>query len=171
MMSVSSTVHKAFNIVVTKTMFPAGVITCTDPLVNNVFQIGSTPSFVWLYTKGRCFGVNTETGQKLNWVPGDCSLVSPYPKGEWRAEFEEDTEVLCVSPFMNPSNLPLSNWLTPFVLKAGETTTLELGTKLFIGVGKLRVDEKLFLSPAQIRFSSGGKAVSAEEDTYGFIVA
>lgn len=170
-MSVSSTVYKAFSVIVVKTVFPAGVVTCTEPLVNNVFQIGSTPSFVWMYTKGRCFGVNTETGQKLNWVPGDCSLVSPYPKGEWRAEFEEDTEVLCISPFMNPSKLPLSDWVTPFILKAGETTALELGTKLFIGVGKLRVDQKSVSSPAQIRFASGGKDVYAEEDTYGFIVA
>ena len=169
-MTPSATIHKAFDLVVTRTTFPAGIVTSMDPMLNNVFQVGTTPSFVWLYTKGRCSGTNTETGQKISRVPGDCTLISPYPRGEWRAEYEEDTELLCISPFMNLEKLPLSDWVTHFVLKAGGTTTLKLGAKLFVGVGKLQIEDKTFVSPSQIRLASGSKVVTAVEDTYGFII-
>jgi hypothetical protein len=170
MMTPSSTIYKAFNLIVTKTYFPAGIVTSMDPMINNVFQIGSTPSFVWLYTKGRCSGTNTKTGEKFTWVPGDCSLVSPYPQGEWRADFEEDTELLCINPFMNQLKLPLADWVTHFTLKAGEATTIPTGTKLFLGVGSLQVESKIFSTPSQIHFASGSKSVIAVNDVYGFIV-
>lgn len=163
-------IYKAFDLVVTKVAFPQGIVTSSDPIVANVFPVGTTFDYVWLYTKGKVLGVETTSGETLERVKNDCTLTKPFPQGEWRTEFLQDTEILCLSPYLNTAKLPLSNYVTSFVLLAQQSVEIPKDTKLFIGSGEIQINERTITAPTQIRFSSGAKQVTAKQDTYGFYV-
>jgi len=161
---------KAFDLIVTKGILPQGSVVSADPLVNNVFPVGTVFEYIWLYTKGRVLGVETTSGATLERVKNDCTLTKPFPQGEWRSSFVEDTEILCISPYLNPSKIPLANYVAPFVLLAQQSVEVPKDAKLFIGSGEIQINERTIAAPTQIRFSSGTKQVTAKQDTYGFYI-
>lgn len=163
-------IYKAFDLVVTKSVLPQGCVVSADPLVNNVFPVGTVFEYVWLYTKGQTLAVETTSGATLERVKNDCTLTKPFPQGEWKASFLTDTEILCLSPHLNPSKIPLANYVSPFVLLAQQSVEVPKDTKLFIGSGEIQINERTITAPTQIRFSSGTKQVIAKQDTYGFYV-
>jgi hypothetical protein len=165
-----TTLHRAFGIVVERTVFKQGELITLDPIINNVFQVGSNFGFVWYNTVGDDLLVNTVTGEQLPRPVGTCTLTAPIPNGEWRMQIPEDMEVLCVSPFMNQSMLPLATHIVEFKLNAGTQTVVPHGTKLFLGSGKLTVEGKTIEGPNQILFKSGDKTVTASTNCYGFII-
>jgi hypothetical protein len=165
-----TTLHRAFGIVVSRTLFVKDEVVVLDPIINNVFQVGPSFSFVWYNTAGDDLLVNTVTGEQLARPVGTCTLTTPIPYGEWRMQIPEDMEVLCVSPFMNANMLPLSAHMVEFKLLSGAQTVIPHGTKLFLGSGKLTVESKTIEGPNQILFKSGDKTVTASTNCYGFII-
>jgi hypothetical protein len=165
-----ATVHKAFDLVVTKIFFPAGSVNTIDPIIDNIFQVGTSFEYIWLHTKGRAVATETTTGEVIEREKNDCTSTKPYPRGEWKINFVEDLEILCLSPFMNESKKPLHNKVSPFVLLSNQSLEIPKDSKLFLGVGSIKINEKTINAPAQIHFSSEIKTVQANVDSYGFFV-
>lgn len=165
-----TTLHRAFDIVVAITHFKQGEVTVIDPILNNTFQVGLNFGFIWYNIVGDDLLTNTITGEQLARPEGTCTLSSPIPIGEWRMGIPEDMQVLCVSPFLNQTKLPLADYVSDFKLLSQNQLTIPHGTKLFLGHGSLVIDGKAITGPQQILFKSGDKQVTAATNCYGFLI-
>lgn len=165
-----TTIHRAFDLIISITKLTQGETFVLDPVIDNVFQIKPNFPFVWYNTVGNDLLINTVTGEQLPRPVGTCTLTEPIPPGEWRTEVPENLELLCVNPFINANKLPLAAHMGEFKLLSGAQTVVPHGTKLFLGRGKLTVESKTIEGPNQILFKSGDKTVTANTNCYGFII-
>jgi hypothetical protein len=124
----------------------------------------------WLYTKGLVNQVNIETMEVSVRGPGYCNATTKEQDGVWRADFLEDSTVFCVPPTTTKKSPPLLiDELKPFVLRAGQNTTIPHGTKLSLCQGKLNINGAIIPELRQVEFKSGDRVVVAVEDCYGLI--
>ena len=170
-MEIKPVMHPAFGYFVARTVFPAGGTYTIDPVIDNIFTVGTNWGYVWLYAAGRTTNKNDLSGEVFERVAGDCTLSKPFPLGQITFTVDEDLEIFCISPFVNASRLPLSDYVREFSLPAGQQTILPEGTQLFLGKGALHLADKRFEGPTQIKVVTGEKTVTAEGDVYGFLVS
>ncbi len=163
-------VLKAFDILVVKTEVFSGAILTVEPILDGVFTVGSSFDYVWMISKGRLVCTETTTGEVVELRKGESTLTKSFSKGEWRMQVMEDTESLCVSPFLNETTSQITNKVAPFAMLSGQNKAISKDSKLFLGSGSLQIDDRTFNSPAQIRFSKGNKIVHANEDSFGFFI-
>lgn len=167
---VSTTVHKAFDLIVGKTFVAKDTVTSLEPYVQNTMVVGSTFNNVWYWYSGKTTYTNTKTNETITFERGDDTLTTPIPSGEWNATFAEDTRILCLMPHNNPNKLPLSSHLTKFFMKAGDAQELPIGTKLFVGEGSIEINGNTIQGPREVYFKTENKTVKAISDVFGFII-
>jgi hypothetical protein len=165
-----TTYHRAFGIAIAITSFTKGEAVTMDPVINNIFTVGSDFGYVWYNIVGDDLLVNTNTSEQLPRPAGGCTLTTPIPLGTWRMEVPEDMQVLCINPFVNANKLPLSEHVAVFKLLSGEQTTVPHNSKLFLGHGTCKIDNKTIEGPQQVLFKSGDKTIVAQSNCYGFYV-
>jgi len=163
-------VLKAFDLMVVKTESFSGSTVTVEPILENVFTVGSTFDYVWMISKGHLVCRETTSGEIIEFRKGESTLTKPFSKGEWRMFFMEDTESLCISPFLNETKTQIPNKVAPFALLSGQDLEIPKDSRLFLGSGSLQIDDRTLNSPAQLRFSKGNKIVHANEDSFGFFI-
>lgn len=147
-------------------LFSDGIYTVFNPSPFSDGRFGAIKSgYTWVYTKGVMQHVNATTGQIQNRAEGYCNITTLETIGTSRAECIEAAEVFCLSPMVN-SPLPTTSY---FKLLQGETTTLPLGTKLFLCAGELQTPDTTLVGPRQISVSSGDVSVTASTNCYGLL--
>jgi hypothetical protein len=161
--------YLAFGYYIAKSVFTAGEVVISEPVVDNVFTVGDAFPYVWFYTKGTDVLINLDTQEQITRTAGDCTVTLPYPKGTWRTTLPEDLELWCISPFNNTTKHPPVPNVSVFSLANGAQTIVPRGTKLFLLSASIQIDGKTILAGRQIEFVSGDKTVSAIGDAYGLI--
>lgn len=137
---------------------------------DGVFTCDENFSSVWVYSRGLIKTVEVNTGEERLRPAGYNNLSSPELQGTWRAVVLEPTVVFCLPPNgVNDTRPPLSKQLRYFHLAAGQSTTLEQGSKLSLFDGKLRVGDVELGGMRQVHVKSGDKAATALEDCYGVL--
>ena len=151
-------------------LFSDGIYTVFNPSPFSDGRFGSIKSgYTWVYTKGVMQHTNATTGQIQNRTAGFCNITTVETVGTSRAECIEAAEVFCVSPMANQSNTPSVPVTSYFKLLQGETTTLPLGTKLFLCAGELQTPDTTLVGPRQVSVSSGDVSVTATTNCYGLL--
>jgi len=162
--------YAGFGYVVVQNIIPAGETNIiSEPVFNNVFSVGESFPYLWLYTKGTDVLVNVDTQETITRTAGQSTVENPFPIGTWRTTLPENLEFWCISGFSNPNkNPPIPNTAI-FSLLDGQETVVPHGTKLFLASGALQIGTAVIPFGKQIEFKSGDRAVSAIGDAYGFI--
>jgi hypothetical protein len=163
-------VHRSFGLTAVITSFDKGGVVTVDPLVNNTYSVGPNFGYIFMHLKGTDVLINTVTGEEIARGPGDNSITSPMPLGEWRSTSPEDIEVVCYSPFINADKVPLNSRLEPVVLNAGESKLMPHLTQFFLAAGDIQINGKTISGPKQVHMKTGDVTMNAVTNTYGFIV-
>jgi hypothetical protein len=162
--------YPAFGYYVVRNKIAAGEVITDDVFVDGLVDITVPFNICWFYTKGLVHNVNVSTGAVSVRTPGFCNAVTKETAGVWRADFLEESVVFCVPPQQpNPSVPPLVDLLVPLVLPAGQSTTIQQGTKLYVCQGLLTVGDKTVPSLRQLEFKNGSRTVTAVEDCFCLI--
>lgn len=120
----------------------------------------------YFMVKGKIEIVNEITKEKhdTGLVPGTFMRHYQTPPGLYTGTAIEDVELWCYHP---PNNN--NNTMAPFdklELAQDQTTTFEIGTKMFLCRGTLNIEGKDFVGSAQIAFTTASKTVTAKEHSY-----
>jgi hypothetical protein len=151
-------------------LFSDNIYTVFNPSPFSDGRFGSIKSgYTWVYTKGVMQHVNATTGQIQNRAAGFCNITTLETIGTARAECTQAAEVFCVSPAANAGRTPVVPVTSFFELLQGATTTLPLGTKLFLCSGELQTADTTLVGPRQITVASGDIFVTALTNSYGLI--
>lgn len=141
----------------------------SEPVFENVFSVGESFPFLWLYTKGTDVLINVNTQGSISRTAGQSTLTDPFPIGTWRTTLPENLEFWCISGYSNPNkNPPLPN-VAIFSLLNEQQTVVSHGTRLFLASGALEIGSSTIPFGKQIAFTSGDRTVTAIGDAYGFI--
>lgn len=160
----------AFGYYVIRNKVAAGEIISDDTYVNGLVNIVTPFNICWLYTKGLVHNVNVATGEVSVRPPGYCNTDPKETAGVWRADFLEDSVVFCVpAQQSHTAARPLIDLLTPFILPAGQSTTLPQGTKLSLCQGSLLIGDNTIPALRQVELKTGERTVTAIEECYGLI--
>ena len=163
-------VHRSFGLTAVITSFDKGGVVTVDPLVDNTYSVGPNFGYVFMHLKGTDILINTVTGEEISRGPGDNSITSPVPFGEWRTTSPEDIVVVCYSPFINADKLPLHTKLEPVVLSSGGSKLMPHLTKFFLAAGDIQINGKTISGSKQVHMKTGDVTMNAVTDVYGFIV-
>jgi len=96
------------------------------------------------------------------WFPDDFNYFS----GNVSYEVDGETELWCIAGDSNDDVLPTCN---KWILAAGQSTTINNGTKLFFCRGDITVNGKQVNEPTRLIITSGDVTVTAAEDSYAII--
>lgn len=159
----------AFGYYVVRNEVSAGEVITDDVFVDGLVDITVPFNTCWFYTKGLVHNVNIATGEVSVRPPGFCNAVTKETAGVWRAEFLENSVIFCLPPQGGPPTETPIDWITPFVLLAGQTSLIPQNTKLYICQGSLLIGDKTIPALRQLEFKTGARTVTAVEDCYAFI--
>lgn len=175
------TPYAAFGYVILRNECEVGDVINDEVLKNNVYTVqrpshledgnysGLGHGYSHLYCAGKVKVTNTYTGEVHERLPGWSNIQRPETVGSFLIEFLEPYVAYCISPVINAGKTPRIPNTEVFALKAGESTNLSVGTNLFFGYGKIKIGQKEFSSPGQIKISTSDVVVEAFEDSYGLI--
>jgi hypothetical protein len=178
----NATPYPAFGYVIFRTALLAGETLDNDNLmVNNVMTVyqqttstnhgmtGNTgKQYIFYIFSGSHNYRNIETGETYTFTRGYCSLEQGLPVGTYEFNLSESGEFLCFNNAVANQDKTLPP-LEVFKLEAGESTTLPLGTKLYLGEGSLDINGVTIPSMKQIKVVNEDKIATALGDCYGFI--
>jgi hypothetical protein len=143
------------------------------PVKMNDYGLSATGNFLFL--RGSAKVIVKETGEKLkDRTPGWFNLQHQEDvartRGTMLLQFDEPTEWLCVPYDLNSSGLPTTQM---FSLEAGKSDKLPNYTNLFLARGEVKVNDKVFTAPCQIRVRSGDCTITSNfnETSYGLIMS
>lgn len=121
-----------------------------------------------LVTTGVALPINNVTGEALSlYQAGDFKRQYEYVPGSFKMNVQQDIEIFCFTPQVN--NGVIVAPFTVFNLEQGVTTTLNVGTKLFLCRGTLDIDGVAVNGPTQVNVKSSSKSVTAQTQCYGFL--
>jgi hypothetical protein len=111
----------------------------SEPVFENVFSVGESFPYIWLYTKGTDVLVNVDTQGTITRTAGQSTVIDPFPIGTWRTTLPEALEFWCISGYSNLNkNPPLPN-VSIFALLDGQQAVVPHGTRLFLASGALEI--------------------------------
>lgn len=118
---------------------------------------------------GRATAVNNITGETLGeYLPGNYLREYEYPSGSFTMTVNEDEEVWCYFPDVN-KNIITSPFDAMEIAK-DISTTLSIGTKMFLCKGTLIIDGKQITGPAQISVKTSDQTALADEHCYALVL-
>jgi hypothetical protein len=152
-------------------LFTDGVYSVFKPSPFYDGRFGAINSgYTWVYTKGTMQHTNATTGHVQYRNAGFCNITTLETIGTTYAECTDAAEIFCVSPVVNKDKIPSVPVTAFFELAQGSTTTLPLGTKLFLCSGELQTSDTTLVGPRQITVSSGDVVVTATTNNcYGLL--
>lgn len=134
---------------------------------------GLVTSGYYYYFKGAAKVQVKETGEQLEdraagWLNSSHPDAHAATTGTLELSFNESTEWLCIPHKHNRPGLPN---LTEWSLNGNDTSILPIRTDLFLCLGSVQINNKIFNGPCQIRVRSGEVAVVnlTENTAYGLI--
>lgn len=173
------TPYSAFGYIILRNECDVGDIINDAILKNNVYSV-LRPShledgnysdqgcgYSFLYCAGKLKVTNIYSGAVEERTAGWSNINQPEKVGFYLIEFLEPFVGYCISPNENAEKKPKIPNTSVFSLKAGESTTLSVGTNLFFGYGKLKIGTKEVSNPGQVTISTNDVLVEALEDSYG----
>jgi hypothetical protein len=134
---------------------------------------GLVTSGYYYYTKGAAKVKVIETNEQLadrsaGWLNSEHTDAHASSTGTLELSFLESTEWLCIPHKYNKEGLPnLVSWS----MEGSNTAVLPNKTDLFLTSGSVQINNKLFVSPCQIRVRSGDVTVVnlSTEKIYGLV--
>lgn len=158
----------AFDYVIIKNKIEAGEIIDDDTLEDNVYLYNENFLTVWLQTSGLSTHTNVSGEVQLR-STGDSTISKPLMPGSNTIVFNEQSDVFCVSPIANKHKNPKVPPLDHFSLKAGQSVTLPLGTKLFLASGSLNLGGIIVDKIRQVELVTGARLCTANTDCLGLL--
>lgn len=165
-----SAAYRSFGLLAVITTFEKNDVIVMEPIINNVYEVTPNFGYVWMYLKGNDILENIATGEKIERGPGDNLINNPLPVGSWRTLIPEDIQVVCYSPFVNHTMLPLVEHLEPVVLAANDSRMMPHMTQFFLAAGSIQANDKKITGPNQVCFKTSDTNITALDSVYGFIV-
>jgi len=128
-------------------------------------ETSSDSETVLYFVKGHVVGRNKATGEvAAQHFPG--TFLTNHIDMLYSTTAMEDTICFCFDPKTNKGYLPT---IKKFELSAGNFTNMPNGTKIFLCEGTVRIGDKEFTGPYQIRLNTGEKRFTASSNVYGLI--
>jgi hypothetical protein len=120
----------------------------------------------YYYTDGVAKVHVIETGEQLEdrtpgWLNSEHAGASATTSGNLQLNFPVKTEWLCIPHQYNKDGLPT---LESAIFKPGTVSVIPNNTDIFLVRGNLKVNEKVFTGPCQIRVRSGDVTASPADD-------
>ena len=113
---------------------------------------------------------NLDTDNIELFEEGTFTHYKTIPVGKYELINDHYYEFFCISPYMNPTFLPLIDKVEPFMLAEGEEVTVAQGKKIFMMEGAITVAGKNYSNINRLKFTSGSKKVTALRKTYGLYI-
>lgn len=163
--------YRAFGHILVRTKLAAGEVMSDVWMRNGVIPIEKVDdegnifiaknAFFWFVAKGQHLYTNLDTGERKTLNPGWCSLTDPLSAGRQQLTVPVDSESVCFT--VPPGEaLPV---LQVVNLKAGESKTFPVGTRLYVVEGELDIAGTAVGSMRQVWFTSGEKEARAGRDS------
>jgi hypothetical protein len=162
--------HAAFDLVIIQNKVWPGDVMTFDPLVNNVGYYTEDYPYYHVATKGNMKMKNLDTNDIVVFEEGAFTHHRTIPAGKYEVINDSYYEFFCVSPYMNPSFVPVINKVEPFVLDEGEEVTVAQGKRIFMMEGAVTIAGKNYTNINRLRFTTGNKKVTALRKTYGLYI-
>lgn len=161
-MAVEKSEYKVFGKTLHRNTYKAGDTYQFDPSTME----GICTTFV---TAGKSTPVNNSTGEPHTeeYVEGKFLRQFEYPNVIFTQNVTEDMEIFCYAPIANKNILMAP--FDPVQLSINETTTLPLGTKLFLCKGTFIINGNEFTGPTSISVTTGDTTVTAQTKCYGLL--
>jgi len=155
------TPHAAFGYVLIENTYADGEI--WRSIIND--DIKCTTFWVKGLFKNKQLSVGSED-VIADFLPGHFLRPTDYVTGVFEHTPVGESKVFCFDQRLNNNEYVD---IEPFLLSAGEQTTLPKGTKLFVCSGHLVVGDRNILQPTQVSVQSGDILVTANSDCYGLL--
>lgn len=176
--------HRSFGYIISKTIylpenaavnrkcnfFNDDTYVISGPYINNkLYYTPEDNCIPWLMVSGKMEITNIDTGEIEIRTGGESNLKTPEKNGTYKGKCLERSIVFSIWPENNLNCSPVVPLIDYFQLKKDEIYDAPIGTKLFLALGSVKIEENIFSAERSINVKSGNKKIIALEDCYGFL--